>query len=138
MIVPSAAKIAAKWRRVTEERTVDYEEGVRNPLKDWADETADAEERYESGIKASILRKAFGKGVRRVGTAKQKAKTILKGIVRWPEGVRGAEDDMRKGIEPVVKVLEGITLPKRYETGDPRNIDRVKVIQQALHKLKTG
>ena len=138
MIVPSAAKIAEKWGRVTPERTIDYEEGVRNPLRDWETETADAEERYEAGIKAAMARKAFGKGVRKTGTAKQRAKTITKGIARWPEGVRLAEDDMRLGMEPVVKALEGITLPPRFATGDPRNIERVKVIQQALHKLKTG
>jgi len=138
MIVPSAAKIAKKWGRVTPERTIDYEEGVRNPLKDWETETKAAEPRYEEGIKASIARKAFGKGVSRVGTAKQKAKTILKGIPRWPEGVRLAEKDMQTGMEPVVKALEGITLPPRYATGDPRNIERVRVIQQTLHKLKTG
>ncbi|GAI77707.1 unnamed protein product, partial [marine sediment metagenome] len=85
-----------------------------------------------------ITRKAFGKGVKKVGTAKQKAKTILKGIIRWPEGVRGAEDDMRAGMEPVVKVLEALTLPERFPTGDVRNIKRVEAIQQALHKLKTG
>jgi len=118
MIVPSAAKIAKKWGRVTPERTIDYEEGVRNPLKDWATETKAAEPRYEEGVKAAIARKSFGKGVDRV--------------------VRGAEDDMRKGMERVVKVLEGITLPQRYPTGDPRNIERVKVIQQALHKMKIG
>lgn len=138
MIVPSAAKIAKKWSRVTSERTEDYEDGVRNPLHDWETETAAAEERYEAGIKAAMVRKAFGKGVRKTGTAKQKAKTILKGIPRWADGVRVAEADMQAGMEPVVKVLEGITLPKRYETGDPRNIERVKVIQQALHKMKTG
>ncbi len=138
MIVPSAAKIAEKWGRVTPERTIDYEEGVRNPLKDWATETKAAEPRYEDGVKAAIARKAFGKGVERVGTAKQKFKTIEKGIPRWPEGVRLAESDMRKGMEPVVKALEGITLPPRYATGDPRNIERVKIIQQTLHKLKTG
>lgn len=138
MQVKSASNIAKKWARVTPERTQDYEEGVRNPLKDWETETKAAEERYEEGVKAGISRKAFGKGVSRVGTAKQKSKTILKGIPRWPEGVRGAEADMRTGMEPVVKVLEGITLPKRYSTGDPRNIERVKIIQQALHKLKTG
>ncbi|MBA7484975.1 hypothetical protein ES707_20506 [subsurface metagenome] len=138
MIVPSAAAIAKKWARVTPERTEDYEAGVRNPLKDWEKETADSEDRYEEGIKAALAQKRFGKGVRRVGTAKQKAKTILKGLVRWPEGVRVAEADMRSGMEPVVKVLEGITLPKRYATGDPRNIERVKAIQQALHKMKTG
>jgi len=138
MIVPSASKIAEKWARVTPERSQDYEDGVRNPKKDWADETADAEERYEAGIKEAIQNKSFSKGVKRVGTAKQKSKSITKGIPRWPEGVRGAESDMRAGMEDVVRILEGITLPKRYATGDPRNIDRVKVIQQALHKLKTG
>jgi hypothetical protein len=138
MIVKSAAEIAKKWARVTPERSLDYEEGVKNPSKDWEKETLDAEGRYEEGIKASIVRKAFSKGVKKVGTAKQKAKTILKGIVRWPEGVRGAEDDMRSGMEPVVKVLEALTLPPRYATGDARNIERVKAIQQALHKLKTG
>ncbi len=138
MIVKTAADIASKWARVTPERTVDYELGVTNPAKDWEKETLAAEKRYEEGIKASITRKAFGRGVKAAGTAKQKSKTILKGIPRWPEGVRGAEDDMRKGMEPVVKTLEALTLPERYPTGDPRNIERVKAIQQALHKLKTG
>ena len=138
MEVKDAAAIAKKWVRVTSERTEDYEEGVRNPGLDWEKETLAAEKRYEEGIKASIVRKAFSKGVKRVGTAKQKAKTILKGLVRWPEGVRGAEDDMRTGMEPVVDVLRALKLPERYPTGDPRNIERVKAIQQALHKMKTG
>ncbi|MBA7477072.1 hypothetical protein ES707_12470 [subsurface metagenome] len=138
MIVPSAAKIAEKWGRVTPERIIDYEEGVRHPLKDWETETKAAEPRYEEGVKAAISRKAFGKGVARVGTSKHQSKTILKGIPRWPEGVRVAEKDMREGMEGVVKVLEGITLPQRYPTGDPRNIERVKVIQKALHDWKIG
>ncbi len=138
MIMPSALTIARKWARVTPERTVDYEEGVRHPLRDWETETKAAEPRYEEGVKAAIARKSFGKGVSRVGTSKQKAKTIEKGIPRWPEGVRGAEKDMQIGMENVVKTLEGITLPPRYATGDPRNIERVKVIQQALHKMKIG
>ncbi len=138
MIVPDAASIARKWARVTPERSEDYENGVRNPMRDWAEETANAEDRYEAGIKASIANKSFGKGVRKVGTAKQKSKSILKGIPRWSEGVRGAEADMKAGMTPVIEILKSITLPKRYETGDPRNIERVKVIQQALHKMKTG
>lgn len=138
MKVPSAKAIAEKWGRVTPDRIDDYTKGVKNPLRDWEDETAGAESRYEAGIKAAMTRKAFGKGVRRVGTAKQKSATILKGIPRWPEGVRGAIDDMEKGMEGVVAVLEDLTLPPRYETGDPRNIERVKAIQQALHNWKIG
>ncbi len=138
MIMPSAAKIAEKWARVTPDRTQDYEDGVRSPSKDWEKETTDAEPRYEAGIKLAMARKAFGKGVRAVGTAKQKSASILKGIPRWPEGVRGAEADMRSGMEPVVSTLEALTLPERFPTGDPRNIKRVEAIQQALHKMKTG
>ena len=138
MIVPPASEIAAKWVRVTSERTDDYESGVRNPLHDWEKETSDAENRYEAGVKAGILRKAFGKGVKKCGTAVPKAKTILKGIPIWAERVRLAESEMRTGMEPVVRVLEGLKLPQKYETGDPRNCKRVEAVQQALHKLKTG
>lgn len=138
MTIKSALDIAKKWLRVTSGRTEDYELGVRNPQKDWAKETADAEERYEAGLKAAMLRKAFGKGVKKVGTAKQQSKSILKGIPRFAEGVSGAEDDMANGIEPYVAVLSALTLPKRYETGDPRNLKRVEAIMVALHKKKTG
>ncbi|MBA7522316.1 hypothetical protein ES705_14434 [subsurface metagenome] len=138
MIVKSASEIAKKWARVTPDRIADYEDGVRNPQKDWEKETLDAEENYEAGIKDAITRKAFGRGVRKAGTAKQQAASIIKGIPRWPEGVRGAEGAMKDGMGPVVDVLSKLTLPKRYPTGDPRNIERVKAIQVALHKLKTG
>ena len=138
MKVKSASAIAEKWARVTSERTQDYEDGVKNPIRDWEKETIDAKERYEAGIKASIARDAFSKGVKKAGTAKQKAKSITKGIPRWAEGVRGAQNDMQSGMEPVVKILEGLTLPPRFATGDPRNIKRVEAVQQALHKLKTG
>ncbi len=138
MIVKSASEIAKKWARVTPDRITDYEDGVRNPQRDWEKETLDAEENYESGIKASIANKSFSKGVRKAGTAKQQSASILKGIPRWPEGIRGAEDAMEAGMGPVVDVLSKLTLPKRYPTGDPRNIERVRAIQQALHKLKTG
>ncbi len=138
MKVKSAIDIARKWARVTSGRTEDYEAGVRNPSKDWETETLAAEDNYEEGIKQSIQNKSFSKGVRAAGTEKQKSKTISKGIQRWPDGVNDAESDMRTGMEPVVQALEGINLPKRYPTGDPRNIERVKIIQTTLHKLKTG
>jgi len=138
MKVPSAAEIAKKWARVTPERTEDYEEGVRNPKKNWEVETAAAEDNYEDGIKKAMARKAFGKGVKRAGTEKQQRKCIEKGIPHFGEGVRLAEGDMEAGMEPVVRVLSGLKLPKKYSKGDPRNLERVKVIADALHKMKIG
>jgi hypothetical protein len=137
-VCKSAVAIASKWARVTPERLDDYEGGVRNPKKDWGKETAAAEGRYEEGIKASIARKAFGKGVTKCGTAGQQEKTIEKGLTRWPEGVRLAEKDMADGMAPVVAVIERTTLPGRYPKGDPRNYERVKAMGTALHNLKIG
>lgn len=136
MITPSASEIAAKWARVTPDRVTDYEAGVRSPDRDWAEETADAEDRYEDGIKQAMTRKAFGKGVKRTGTAAQQAATIQKGIPIWGERVRMAEDKMRDGMEDVVRTLTALQLKPRYATGDPRNLDRVKQVAEALHKMK--
>lgn len=138
MITKSASAIAKKWARVTPERTKDYEDGVRNPKKDWEKNTLDAEGRYEDGIKASIAKKSYSKGVKKSGNAHQQAMTIEKGIERWPEGVRLAEGRMQTGLTEVVKTLESTKLPPRFATGDPRNIERVKAVNAALHKMKTG
>ncbi len=138
MQVPSAAAIGSKWSRVTPERTQDYDEGVRNPSKDWAKETAAAEGNYNAGVTAAITRKAFGKGVAKAGTAKQQANSISKGIPRFGEGVRMAESTMTAAMEPVVKVLSSLTLPPKYPKGDARNYERVRAVGDALHKMKIG
>lgn len=139
MRVPSASKIARKWARVTSERTTDYEEGVRNPQADWAEETAGAEGRYEEGVKTAMAQKRFGKGVSEAGTAKQQKASIEKGVEegRWAGGVRVAEGEMARGIDEVVRTLESVKLPPKYPKGDPRNLERVKAVSTALHAMKT-
>lgn len=134
----SAAVIARRFVTITSGRAKDYEEGVKAPRRDWLKETKDAEGRYEEGIKDAIKRKAFGKGVDKCGTARQQQKTIEKGVPVFADRVLLAEDDMRIAMEPVVAVLERTSLPPKYPRGDPRNIERVKTVDDALHKLKTG
>lgn len=138
MRMPSARDIAKKFVRITSTRSEDYEKGVKNPKADWEDETAGAEDRFEAGIRDAISRKAFGKGVKKCGTATQIKRTIEKGVPIWPERILLAEDNMAEGMEQVVSTLEGVTLPPKYAKGDPRNIERVKAISVALHKMKTG
>jgi len=135
MNMPSAQEIARRHAKYAPGRADRFEEGVRDPQKDWADETKAAEENYEKGIQAAIQRKAFGKGVVACGTARQQAKTILN-ISRWAEGIINAEDDMAQAMEPVVEVMEAIKLPPRYPKGDPRNYARVQVIGTAIRKAK--
>ncbi len=135
MKVRSAAAIAKAYVSYAPVRADRYEEGVRNPDKDWEKETLAAEGNYEDGVKKGIARKAFGKGVKKAGTEKQKSQTI-KNIRRWAEGIEGAEDVMRKAMEPVVAVMEGIKLPPKYPKGDDRNYKRTEMVGKTLRKAK--
>jgi len=136
MNYPSAKKIAEKFVRVASGRSADYEDGVKNPTKDWEKETVEAEPNYEDGVKKGIARKAFSTGVKKCGTARQKEKTIIKGVPHWVDGINQAEDDMARAMEPVVAVAQAIKLPPRYPKRDPRNLERVKAVTKALGDAK--
>lgn len=134
--IRSAAQIAAKWARVTPERAADYEEGVKNPKKDWATETKAAEGAYKDGITKAIQQNRFGKGVEKAGTAKWQEGAVTKGVERFGPGVAGAADKYEKGFAPYRDVLEKLVLPQRYAKGDVRNYERGKVTGMALHDKK--
>lgn len=136
MICKSAAEIAKKFIRVTPDRVEDYEEGVKNPRKDWQKNSIDSESNYQAALKESFTRNARVKGIQRVGTAGQMAATIEKGLARWPEGVRIAEEAMRSGMEFVVRAIESVKERPKYPKGDPRNLEIVKDITQAVHKAR--
>lgn len=129
-------EIVKKWADVTPTRAPYYEAGVRSPLKDWATEAAAAEKAWETGVQNAITDKRFEAGVKRVGTAKWQRKTLELGVARWPDGVRKARDDYAAGYRPFYETIAALTLPMRGPKGDPRNIERVKVIADALHKKK--
>jgi len=138
MKCPSAGDIAKKWARVTPDRVEDYEQGVRNPSKNWETETVAAEKNYNEGTQKAITRGAFGKGVKKAGLSKQQGNSILKGIPRFGEGVRTGEAAMASGMEAVVRTLTATTLPPKYPKGDPRNYERGRAVGDALHKMKIG
>jgi hypothetical protein len=136
--VKDAAQIAEKWARVTPGRTEDYAQGIRNPKVDWSAATKAAEGNYEAGVQAAIQKKRFGAGVAKAGTQKWQQKAIEKGTARFGPGVQAAVADYQEGFEPFRQVIASTTLPPRYPKGDPRNLERVKVITQALRKKKVG
>ncbi len=134
--IASASEIAEKWTRVTPMRATDYEAGVRNPRRDWKNETAAAEPRYKEGVTKAAQEGRFGKGVAKAGTSKWQRKAIDVGAARFGPGVAAAGPDYEAGFEPYRATIAGLTLPERYATGDPRNIRRVEVIAKALHDKK--
>lgn len=136
--VKSASEIAEKWGRVTPERAVDYEKGIKSPKKDWASSTKAAEGAYKEGVQKAIVEGRFGKGVEKAGTSKWQEKALAVGPARYGEGVRVAQPAFEKGFAKFRDIIEKTTLPPRFAKGDPRNIERVKVMASALHAGKKG
>ena len=136
MDIKKLDQIAEKWGRVTPGRTRDYTLGVESPRKDWASATLQATSAYNQGMTDSIAERRWDRGVERAGTAKWKAKTLAKGPQRWSQGVTLAQPDYNRGFAPYHEALSLIQLPPRGPKGDPANIERVRVIAEALHELK--
>lgn len=134
--VKSADKIASKWTTVTPQRAPQYEEGVKDPLKDWAKETAAAAGAYKAGVTDAIAKGRFEKGVTAAGTDKWKRKAVELGPRRFSEGVQVSGPDYEKGFKPYRDVIEKTVLPARFAKGDPRNIDRVRAMAAALADAK--
>jgi len=134
--IRSLEVIVEKWERVTPARRADYEAGVKDPKKDWESETKAAESRWEEGVRNAIGEKRFGRGVAKAGFAKWQKAAVEKGVRRWPEGIKFGVPLYREGFGPYRDVIEALTLPERFFTGDPRNIERVAKLAAALHEKK--
>jgi len=134
--VKSMSAIAEKWARVTPQRAPDYEAGIRSPKVDWAQATAAASNAYKEGVTKAITENRFEKGVKAAGTEKWQRKAIELGPSRYSQGVTVAQPDYEKGFAPFRDVIERTALPPRFAKGDPRNIDRVRVMAAALNAAK--
>lgn len=128
--------IGEKWKRVTPQRSVDYEAGIRAPRVDWETATRDAETRYNEGVQKAIQRKAFGKGVSASGTQNWQERALAVGPGRFQEGVAASGDNFERGFQPYADTIRSLNLPPRFPKGDPRNLERVKAVSQALRAKK--
>ncbi len=126
-------RISSKWARVSAVSGESYKEGIENPKRDWAQATGEAEDNYNAAVTQAIQQKRFGKGVRKAGTAKWQEGARDKGVDRWPVGIRLSENAFQEGFAPYRQVIEATNLPPRGPKGDPKNIERVRVMAKALH-----
>ena len=136
--VKSTGAVAEKWARVTPQRSEDYKLGVSQPRTPWAAASKAGEERYKAGVTEAITRGAFGKGVTAAGDAKWQQKALAKGPTRFAEGVALSGPDYQAAISPYLDTIAATVLPPRFAKGDPRNVERVRVLAVALRKRKTG
>ena len=136
--IKSLSAIKEKWTRVTPLRTEDYKLGIQNPRRDWETETKAAEGNWKLGVDQAQAKGLFGKGVAEAGTAKWKSKALQKGPTRFAEGVYLAGDDYSKGFDRFHKAIQAVDLGPRFPRRDPRNIERVRRVVEALVKEKVG
>lgn len=134
--IKSTEEIALKWTTVTPGRAPDYQAGVESPRKDWATASAAAEDSWKTGVQSAAQRGAYGKGVKAAGTTAWQNGVLSKGVRRWGEGVALAGDAYAKGFAPYREAIARVTLPPRFARRDPRNLDRVTAIVNALVKVK--
>lgn len=136
--IKSLSAVREKWARVTPMRTEDYKLGISNPKRDWEDETIAAKGNWKMGIDQAHGKDLFAKGVEKAGTAKWRRGALEKGPGRFAEGVMIAESDYEKGFAPYHAAIERADLGPRFPRRDPRNLNRVKAVVDALvaEKLK--
>lgn len=134
--IRSIDQISKKWATVTPQRSEDYRQGVENPRRDWATATAAAESAFEAGVTTAIAKKRFGKGVKKAGSEAWARGAREKGTARWGPGVTLSQDKYGRNFAPFRDAIERATLPPRYARRDPRNLDRVKAVVNALIAAK--
>jgi len=138
MKIKSLDQIVEKWNRRVAIAGPEYEDGVRNPKRDWASGCKDANDSWKTETAAAIARNAYFNGVRVTGTPKWQEKTLNLGLMRWAPGVAAAGPDYNKGFGPYHSALAALVLPPRRGRGTPQNYERSKKIGETLHALRIG
>jgi hypothetical protein len=136
--IKSIGAIQEKWGRVTPGRTEDYTLGIKNPKRDWAQAASAAKESHKAAMVAAGQADSYAKGVNKAGSARWQDRAIRKGPSRFAEGVIVGAADYGTAFQPYADAIKATTLPVRFPKGDLRNLDRVKIISQALRKKKMG
>jgi hypothetical protein len=129
----SAQQSSEKWSRKAAASSQDYSNGIDNPRVDWATATKAAEPNFKTAVVEAANAGRFGKGVTAAGTAAWSAGAKNKGVPRWASGIAASTDKFAAGIQGVLSTISALTLPPRGVKGDPRNLERVRVIANALH-----
>jgi len=137
-VIKPLSQIADKWAKNAAQSSDEYRQGVLNPRKDWATEAANAKDNWETGLTEAFARNAFAEGVQDAGTGKWKARASSVGPGRYRQGVSVAKPEFQAGFSRYHSVIAGLTLPPRGPKGSPENLDRVRVLAEALHNERVG
>jgi hypothetical protein len=129
---------AERWVRRASAAAQDYQAGIENPRQSWQQAASQARENWAQGVQQAVQGNRYATGVQRAGDEKWRRKAIAKGVSRYGPGVAEAQNDYAAAVAPYLQTIESLSLPPRGPKGDPRNLERVRVIAQALRNRKLG
>lgn len=131
-------KVQSKFAEEVGRAGPEYEYGVRNPKADWATEAAGAEPRWIEGVTDAGRRKLYSAGVRKTGTPGWQTGAVEKGVSVYPSRASAAAPKFGTEFGKYHGIIARTDIGPRFAAGDPRNLDRVRKITEALHKGKIG
>jgi len=137
--IGSSDEIAEKWSRNASQAGQDFEAGVSGvSTSDQQAATLEAVSDWETGVQNAISNGTFQRGVENP-SADWQERTLELGGTRFTSGVQASRDAFTAGFEPFRQVIADTDLPARGPRGDiGTNIERVRVIAQALNNERTG
>jgi len=137
--MPKVRKGAAdRWVQRASIAGEDYRAGVMDPRRDWQEATRAARDAWRQGIQQAMTEGRWERGVSQVSSQEWAQRAASLGAERYAPGVQASQNIYAARVAPYLQAIESLTLPPRGPKGDPRNIERVRVIAQTLHQLKTG
>ncbi len=128
-------RAVSNWKSGVAGASGRYTEGVK-ATTDWQERAKAGDAAYKIGIQDAIARDARMKGIDKTPNSKWQSAAEIKGTQRWSPGVNAAEGDYRKGLGPVLSVIEGVTLPERTTDAAANVAARVTPIAVALQQAK--
>jgi hypothetical protein len=129
-------RIVEKWQRRAAQASTDYDAGVSNPRRDWAQAANAANNSYRDAVTAAAQAGNYGRGVQRAGTPKWQNRAKVLGSARFGPGVAAATDDYSRGFAPYREAIAGAQLPARRPRRDPGNRQRINAVLDAVVAAK--
>jgi len=134
--VVSVSEAADVWRERAAAAAARYQAKAGQAGQRWEAGATRAAPNFRAAVTASDIERRYAGGVRKAGAGRYQQGVQEKGASRFPQGVQVSADRYSEAISPYLQTLQGLTLPQRKPRGDPGNIERVRLIAQALHQRR--
>lgn len=114
-----------------------WTEGIQSTTKDQAQLAANAQPAWLQGVQDAAANNRFSNGVLRRGTTYWKSQSQAK-AANYSVGYQAGSQNQLSAITKILNAEASIvgSLPQRGPAGSPQNLQRVTMLDNALHQLR--